>query len=133
MTDQAAPPRHTNPPSLRWAVALLVVEALGVAGVTGFFGYEDVTAAADSIRNGVALTVYFGVLAALLGLLAWFLHRRRAFARAPAIVLQLLLAAVGSLMIKGGAAWLGVPVILLGLVGAGLLLTAATREALGIH
>jgi hypothetical protein len=39
---------------------------------------------------------------------------------------------IGWFMVGGGLAWLGVPVFVLGLVGAGLLVAPTTREALGV-
>jgi hypothetical protein len=45
----------------------------------------------------------------------------------------MMLLPIGYSMIRGGLAWVGVPVLLLGLFGAGLLLAPATRESLGIR
>lgn len=133
VTDQSVPGRPASPSTLRWAVWLLALQAILVAGVTAFFGYEDATATPDNARNAIALTVFFGVLALLLGLVAWLLHRRNRLARGPAVVLELMLLAIGYFMIKAALPWLGVPVMLLGLVSAGLLVTPSAREALGIR
>ncbi len=72
-------------------------------------------------------------MAGVLGLLAWSLHRRQRWARGPAIVLELLLLPIGYYMVAGGVAWLGLPTMALGLVGAGALLAPTTRSALGIQ
>jgi hypothetical protein len=39
---------------------------------------------------------------------------------------------LGWFMVRGGLAWLGVPLLAIGLVGAGLLIAPATRAALGV-
>jgi hypothetical protein len=117
---------------LRWAVRLLVVQTVALVGVTAFLGYADATATASSARGAAGLTAYSGLMAALFGLLAWALHRRRAWARGPAIVLEMLLIPIGYYMTTGGLPWLGLPVIAFGLVGAGMLLAPSTREALGL-
>ena len=59
------------------------------------------------------------------------LSRRRAGARAPAIVLQLMLLPVGWFMIEGGMGWLGVPLMALGIGMVGLLVSGPTNRALG--
>jgi len=71
------------------------------------------------------------ILAALMGGLGWMLWRRRAWARGPAIVLQLLLVPIGYTMVSGGL-WLGLVVMAVGLCGAGTLLAPATRASLGM-
>jgi hypothetical protein len=133
VTEQQTAPVSTPPATLRWAAGLLAGQAVVMAGVTGFFVYEDVTATPGSVRDALAITVYFGLLAVLFGLLAWSLVRRRSWARGPAIVLELMLLPFGYYMIEGGHPMYGVPVMLLGLAGAGLLLAPPTREALGIR
>jgi hypothetical protein len=120
--------------TLIWAVVLLGVQTLGVAAVTGFLLYEDLTAApASSARDAWSITGFAAAATALLGVLCWALWHRRSWARGPSIVLELLLVPIGYYMIRGGLPWLGVPVSLLGISGAGLLLAPATREALGIR
>ncbi len=86
-------PRTTNPgstpgslpASLRWAIWLLVVEAVAFAGLVAFEVYDT--------HTGTSLA-----------------HEAR-----------------------GVAGPLGVPLVVVGLAGAGLLLARSSREALGIH
>jgi uncharacterized membrane protein (DUF2068 family) len=119
--------------TLRWAVVLLAVETLGVAVVSAFLVYEDVTARATNPGNAWSITGFALAVAILMAVVCWALSRRRSWARGPAIVLEMMLLPIGYYMIRGGLAWIGVPVLLLGLFGAGLLLAPATREALGIR
>jgi hypothetical protein len=76
------------------------------------------------------VTSFVALMAAVFGLLAHALWRRRAWARGPGIVLQLLLVPIGYSMASAGMAWAGIPVIVLGLGGAAALIAPTTREAL---
>jgi len=127
----ASPPRA--PSTLRWAVILLVSEAVVLAPVTALLVYEDLTATATSSSAAVAVTVFAAAVAVLLAVLARALARRRAWARGPAVFVELMLLPIGYYMIKGGLPAAGVPVLLLGLFGVGLLVAPATREALDVH
>lgn len=120
------------PSTLRWAVWLLTAQAVAVAALFAFLLYEDLTAQAQSVRGAVMVSVFTAGMAALLAGLAHALRQRRAWARGPAIVLELLLLPIGYYLVTGGVAWLGVPVIAVGLCGAGALLAPATRVALGM-
>jgi len=125
-----APAAVRSPATLRWAVGLLAAQAAGLVVVTVLLVYADVVAATTTVQGAIGLTIFTALMAALLGLFAWSLHRRRRWARGPSIVLQLLLVPIGWTMVSGGQPALGVPVIVLGLIGAGTLLAPATREAL---
>jgi hypothetical protein len=120
------------PTSLRWAVWLLILEAIGIGLVGVVLVYEDLSAAATNLGAALTVTALAFASAAALALLARALWRRRAGARGPAVALQLLLPPIGYYMIQGGVGWLGVPVILLGLFGCGLLVAPPTTQALGL-
>jgi len=119
-----------NPNLLRWAVRLLVVETGLLAVLVLVLVVADFTAQASSGRTAIAVTLYVAVIAALLGFLTRSLARHRAWARGPAVVLNMLLLPIGFTMAAGGLAWMGVPLMLLGLAGAVLLLAPGTRAAL---
>lgn len=134
MTPPALPRfEEPIPATLRWAVWLLLGEAAAVALIAGYLLYEDLTAAAADTGQALAVTGYALVIAALLAVAGVNLARRRAWPRGLAIALQLMLVAIAYYMVRGGLAWLGLPVAALGLTVAGLLLTTATRQALGIR
>jgi hypothetical protein len=114
------------------AVVLLAVEAVGIAAVAGFLLYENLTATAAFRSGAWAMTVLAALATVGVALLARALIRRRSWARNPAIFLELMLLPIGYYMVKGGLAWQGVLVLALGLAGAGLLVSPATRDALGI-
>ena len=126
-------PRTTAPGTLRWAVRLLFVQAVGVAVVAGVLIYAAFTQPAASLASAVATVAVPCGLAALLAALGRQLNRRRSWARGVAIVLELLLLLIGYTMISGGAAWAGIPLMVLSFGGAALLLAPSSREALGSH
>lgn len=118
------------PTSLRWAVWLLLAEAVALGGLALYLVYADLTAEATDLVSALFVTLFAAAGAALLFFLGRLLAQRRAGARAPAIVLQLMLLPVGYYMIQGGLAWLGIPLMALGLLVCGLMLTPASTEAL---
>lgn len=120
------------PGPLRWAVWLLRAEAVGVGLVAAFLVYEDITASATDLIAAILVTALAAAAAIALWLLGAALAARRAHARAPAIVLQLMLLPIGYYMALGGLAWLGVPLIAVGLLVCGLLVSPPTTRALGL-
>lgn len=124
------PTPEPAPASLRTALLLLGAEAVLLTLLTVFLVYAALAGEGSTAGTAVGTTIFVALLAGLLGWFAWSLFRRRAWARGPAIVLQLLLVPIGATMLTGGAPTLGIPTILLGLVGAGSLLAPTTRGAL---
>jgi hypothetical protein len=123
---------RTNVSTLTWAVRLLAVEAVALAGAAVFVAWEVITATATSKRSGAAFFVFVLICALIVGGLARALSNLKPWARGPAIVIELLLLPIGYYMITGGLPYLGIPTMIVGLVGAGLLLAPSTRVALGI-
>jgi hypothetical protein len=132
MPEAAQRPPETSGRTLRWAALLLTGEAVLLVALVVYLVIQDIVGAPSTVGQAVAVTLYPAIFAAVLGLLAWSLARRRAWARGPAIVLQMLLIPLGYAMTTGNAALLGVPVMIVGVTGAALLLAPATREALGL-
>ena len=87
---------------------------------------------ATSKQGAGALLVLIIVGVLIVGGLSRALSNLKTWARGPAIVLELLLLPIGYTMITNGLAYVGIPVVLIGLFGAGLLLAPATRAALGL-
>jgi hypothetical protein len=108
-------------PTLRWAVRLLVVEAIAVGLMAALIGYGGLTGVAAERSDALTVAGFVALVAVALAGLAAALHRRKPRARAPAIVLQLLLVMLGVVVLTGGAVWLGAPFVLLGVVVATLL------------
>ena len=120
-----------TPRPLRWAVWLLRAEAVAVGLVAAFLLYEDFTATATDLVSALLVTAFAVGGAVALWAIGAALNRCRAGARAPAIVLQLMLLPIGYYMVQGGLGWLGVPLIALGVLVCGLLLNPQTTRALG--
>jgi hypothetical protein len=122
----------TLPGTLRWAGWLLRGEAVALGLLAAFLISEDLTATATDVVSALLITAFAVGGAVVLWALAVALGRRRAGARAPAIVLQLMLVPVGYYMLQGGLGWLGVGLIALGVLVCGLLLSPPTTRALGL-
>lgn len=121
------------PRPLRWAVWLLRAEAVALALVAAYLAYEDVTAPATDLTSALLVTAFAAGGALALWLLGGALAARRAPARAPAIVLQLMLLPIGYYMTMGGIGWLGLPLMALGLLVCGLLLSPPATRAFGLR
>jgi hypothetical protein len=118
--------------SLLLAVNLLRAQAAGLAAVTAYLIYQDLTAEAASLGVAIALTCFAALGAAGVALVARFLARRSAAARGPAIVVQLMLLVVSYYMVQAGLLWVAVPLILLALATGAALLAPPTTRSLGL-
>ena len=119
------------PASLRAALLLLGAQTVVLVLLTVLLVYADVAGTGAGATTALGTIIFTALLAALLGWFTWALFRRRAWARGPAITIELLLVPIGVTMVSGGLPQLGIPVIILGLVTAATLLAPTTREALG--
>ncbi|MEV4772239.1 hypothetical protein [Micromonospora humida] len=127
MTIDSAP----VPDTLRWAVRLLRAEAVALALLAGWLVWADLTATKTDLVSALFVTGFAIAGAVALWALGGALARRRAGARAPAMVLELMLVPVGWFMISGGLGWLGAPLIVLGAGVCALLVSPPTTRALG--
>lgn len=121
------------PVTLRWAVRLLWAEAVAVGLIAAWLVWADLTASTSDLLSALLVTAFAVGAAAALWALGRALLRRQAGARAPAIVLQLMLLPIGWFMIQAGLGWLGVPVMALGLGVSWLLVSPPTTRALGFE
>ncbi|NLU76882.1 hypothetical protein HCA58_00430 [Micromonospora sp. HNM0581] len=122
-----------TPVTLRWAVWLLRGQAVAVGLVAAWLIFADLTGTATDLTSALLVTAFAIGAAVALWVLGRALLRRRAGARAPAIVLQLMLLPIGWFMLQGGLGWLGVPLITLGLGVTWLLVSPPTTRALGFE
>ena len=116
--------------TLRWAVWLLWAEAVAVAMLAAYLVFQLFTATATDLGVALAVTGFAFAAAAALFALGRALAGRHAGARAPAIVAQLMLLPVGYTLIQAGLAWLGGPLMALGLLVSALLVAPPTNRAL---
>jgi hypothetical protein len=124
-------PAGALPATLRWAIILLGVQAVGWVALVVVLVYADIRSPSTSTAGATGLTVFVVFVAALFGLFVWALAGRRKWARGPAIVLDLLLLPIGYSLVTSGLAIIGIPVLLLAGATVALLLAPATRAALG--
>ncbi|WP_433613814.1 hypothetical protein ACQP2P_05305 [Dactylosporangium sp. CA-139114] len=122
-----------TPATLRWAVRLLLVEGAGLAAVTLWLVYLDLTSDAASVPGAVSVTVYLALMTVCFAGVGFALHRRRRWARGPGIVVSMLQMPIGLTMLQTGQPWIGGPLFVLGLTGAVLLFAPSTRIALGVR
>ena len=125
-------PTRTNAPTLRWAVRVLAVEAVALTGLAIYVAWATLARSTTSKQGAGALLALIVIGVLIVAGLSRALSNLKTWARGPAIVLELLLLPIGYTMISGGLAYVGIPVMLVGIVGAGLLLAPATRTALGL-
>lgn len=123
------------PVTLRVAVGLLLVEAVGVLIVAGLVVDVLLSEYPGHLwgRQPVAIMAFGAVIAAALAGLGWQLLRRRAWARGPAVALELFFLPAGYYLTHSGVWALGIPVSAAALTCIVLLLAPASRAALGIR
>jgi hypothetical protein len=119
--------------TLRWGTRVLMIEAAALAVLTIISIWAAITSSNVSTSSAAATPAFAAIYAAVLGGLGYALSRRKALARGPAIVLEMLMLPMGYYMIVAGLGWLGVPTLIFGLAGSVLLLAPSTRTALGLR
>ena len=116
--------------TVRACAALVALQALGLAGIAVFFVVELVVADADD-RVRALVTALLALAAAVgLGLVARGLGRRRRWARAPALVTDLLVLPVAWGLFQGGRWYVALPLALWALSVLVLLFAPPTDAAL---
>jgi hypothetical protein len=120
----------TAPPAplpLRVAIVIVIVETLLTWAYVAYLGYESEGA------GGWRVVGYFALYAIAFTGLSWALVRRRRWVRAPLIVLQLLLIAVGVGFVRADSLAFGVVLAAVAVGCVLLLVTPSTRAALGVR
>ena len=112
-------------PSLIVAGQGLVLVGLGV-----FLVWIAITSDPENQSNAVSMGIISAITGAGLVLCSLALWRRTRWARAPAIVWQLLTIPIGIYQIQGDLWFVGVPIVVLALVTIALLGSRRTTEAL---
>ena len=120
------------PATLAWAVRLIFLEAAGLAALTAYLIYLDLTADETSVIVAVVLTVLTALGAVIVAIVGRALARLARGARGPAIVVQLFVIAAGGFLLQTGPSWLGLLLMVLA-AGAGLLIVLPpSTRALGL-
>jgi hypothetical protein len=121
------------PVTLKVAVGLLFAQGVALVGLAVALAVATLGGSHVSVGASITEAVITVALGVLMGFLGYSLAAGRRWARGPALVLELMLLAVGYFMITGGVVWAGVLVIALGLGVGVLLILPSTRESLGIE
>jgi hypothetical protein len=111
-------------------VALVAAQGLGLVGLAVFFLVELAVATPLSVPRALMAALLTLLGGAGLLLVARGLLRARRWARAPALVTQLLVLPVGAGLVQGGRWYVGVPLILAALAVLVLLFTPAVSDTL---
>jgi len=135
--SSTTPAGDDGPVSLRAAVLVLWIEAAGLGLLTAWEVFKLVTDVPADPGVAAILALVIGGAALVLVQLGRQLVRRRAWARGPAIVLQLMAVPVCFFMITGEGGVVtklaGGLIAVVALFGAGLLLAPASRQALTLR
>jgi hypothetical protein len=120
-----------KPATLAWAVRLLHLESVALAALTGVLVYLDVTGGALHVGMAIGLTLFAALAAVAVFFVARGLGRRVSGYRGPAIGVQLFVIATGGFLVQVDPRWLGVVLILFGVLTALLIVLPASTRALG--
>jgi chromate transport protein ChrA len=113
-------------------VRLLFVEAAGLAALTAYLIYLDLTAERTSVAVAIALTVLTALGAVCVAIVGRALARLARGARGPAIVVQLFVLAAGGFLAQIGPLWLGLLLLALGVAVGLLIVLPPSTRALGL-
>jgi hypothetical protein len=113
-------------------VRLLVVESAGLALLTAWLIFLDLTAAKDSLAVAIVLTVLTALGSAVVAVIARALARKARGARGPSIVVQLFIIAAGGFLLQTGPLGLGLVLMALGVAVGLLVVLPASTRALGL-
>ncbi len=125
---QATPP--AAPPGLRLVARLVLLEGLGLLVIAGFYLLELAVSNASDVGRAVVTAVLVALAAVGLLFVGRGLGARRRWARAPALVVNLLALPVSVGLVQAGRWYAGVPLLLLAVAVLGLLFSKETDAAL---
>jgi len=118
------------PATLLAAAALVGLQALALAGIAVFYVVELAVATTDDVTRAVVTAALAVVAAAGLGLVTRGLARRRRWARAPALVINVLVLPVAYDLVLGDRAYVGGPLLVWAVAVLVLLFVRPTDRAL---
>jgi hypothetical protein len=129
--DPDADPSRPAPVAVRVAAAVAGLQGLGLAVFAAVVVGEALRGDRSSVSGALLLVALLAAWAATLVLCARGLLRRRRWARAPLVLSELLLLAVGIPLVQGsGARWVGVLLVVGSVVGLLAVLSPAVTAEL---
>ena len=118
------------PRSVLTAAAIEALEAVGVLVASAMAGVATANGHSYQVASGVAITIIGIATAVGLALIAQGVRSGRRWSRTPALLTQLFTGIVAFYLIESGRLDLGIPAILLAIVGLVALLTPASIDVL---
>jgi hypothetical protein len=115
---------------LRVCAGLVGLEALALFGAGAFYLIELAVATVDDVGRALVTAALAWVAAVGLALVARGLERRRRWARAPALVTNLILVPVAIGLLQSGRWYVGGPLLLVAIGVVGLLFAPSTSADL---
>ena len=124
------PSSAARPATLSGVALLVALQAAGLAGIAVFYVVEILVATTDDTVRALVTAALAVAAAAGLALVARGLGRRRRWARAPALVTNVLVLPVAFDLVRGDRWYVGVPLAAWALAVLVLLFAPATDGAL---
>ncbi|NUR84827.1 MAG: hypothetical protein HOY71_12150 [Nonomuraea sp.] len=120
-----------RPPTLLIAALVVALEGAVALGLGVFAGVETLAGAAGDV-TAAAAEAGFGILlgAGLLWVAYGGLFRMERWGRSPGVLAQIIAIPVGVTLFDSGKPVLGIPLVLIALIGIGTLLAPPTTKAL---
>ncbi|WP_113705543.1 hypothetical protein [Nonomuraea lactucae] len=120
-----------RPLSLVVAALVVALEGLVAVGLGAFAAVETVRGAADEVTAAIAEAVFGLLIGAGLLWVAWGgLLRAERWGRAPSVLTQIFMVPVAVTLIQSDQPLLGIPLIVVAVIGLGSLLAPPTTHAL---
>lgn len=129
-TPAPDPSREPAPATLRAAWLLVGLQALGLVGIAVFYLVELAIASPDDVTRAVVTLLLALAAGAGLALVTRGLARRRRWARAPALVTNVLVLPVAWSLVTGDRWYVGMPLGAWSLAVIALLFAPPTEAAL---
>jgi hypothetical protein len=120
----------TSPPMLRVAAAAQAVEAVGLCVAIVLNAIDSASGNDLTASNAIGFIVVEAIVAIGVAWIAAGLARVRPWSRTPAVMTQVLTAAIGVWLLQAGRYEWGVPALLLAIAGLAGLFTPSSLRAL---
>jgi hypothetical protein len=115
---------------LRLAVAIQLLEGVGMLVATGFSAAATVSGKSYHTSSGVALTLLAFIAVVAIAIFAYATARARPWGRTPALIIQVLTAFGGVMLVQDHRLDWGIPALILAVAAAASLLAPASFKAL---
>lgn len=120
-----------KPWTLLVGAVVVAVEGLAALAFGGFVGVETLRGGAQETTAAIAEAAFFLLVGAGLIWVAWGgLLRAERWGRTPGVLTQIFLIPVGGTVLADGRPIIGVPLLVLAVLGIGMLLAPPTTQAL---